>query len=51
MSPTLKLGLMVFGTLGVIYIVSYLIAEIIFRLTKEDINAAFTAVNKRADTE
>ena len=51
MSPTLKLALMVFGTLGVIYIVSYLTAEIIFRLTKEDVNTAFAAVDKRAAAE
>ena len=51
MSPTLKLGLMVFGTLGVITIVSYLIAEIVFRLTKDEINTAFTVVDTRAAAE
>jgi hypothetical protein len=45
---------MVFGTLGVMAIVSYvsyLIAEIMFRLTKDDINTAFTVVDTRAAAE
>ena len=51
MTPLEKLSLMVFGTLGVIAIVSYLAAEIVFRLTKYDINTAFSAVDKRAAEE
>jgi hypothetical protein len=36
MNPTLKLGLMVCGTLAVLWAFAWLSAEIINRLTKDD---------------
>jgi hypothetical protein len=36
MNGTLKLGLMVLSTLGVLAIVAYVISEIVFRLTKDE---------------
>jgi hypothetical protein len=36
MNGTLKLGLMVLATLGVLTVVAYLISEIICRLTKDE---------------